>query len=281
MSVSSRLRYEVLRRDNYTCRYCGGTPPNVTLTVDHVTPVTLGGSDDPSNLVAACSACNSGKSATPVDAALVENVRDDALRWSTAMAAVVKVRTDELAAERAVIARFDSCWTKWTAKHGPVPREAGWRGSIVRFLAAGLDEEFLGEAVQKSMVANRVPIADVWRYFCGICWRELNKRREMASELLANPSNTDARQPDQEFPYMEYMYWLLMEIVGQLGGDRQAQRIADKALFEGMSNANRIFADQIAAGVHEDEAHESVMASFEADSAKYLHAISLTKTVGE
>lgn len=58
MAVSKRLRYEILRRDNHTCRYCGATAPDVKLTVDHVVPVALGGSDVPTNLVAACDACN-------------------------------------------------------------------------------------------------------------------------------------------------------------------------------------------------------------------------------
>lgn len=35
MPVSKRLRYEVLRRDSHTCRYCGGAAPDVKLTVDH------------------------------------------------------------------------------------------------------------------------------------------------------------------------------------------------------------------------------------------------------
>jgi 5-methylcytosine-specific restriction endonuclease McrA len=39
MAVSKRTRYEVLRRDNHACRYCGGIAPDVILTVDHVTPV--------------------------------------------------------------------------------------------------------------------------------------------------------------------------------------------------------------------------------------------------
>ena len=42
MSVSRRLRFEILRRDNYTCCYCGAKSPDVTLAVDHVLPVTLG-----------------------------------------------------------------------------------------------------------------------------------------------------------------------------------------------------------------------------------------------
>jgi hypothetical protein len=62
MAVSKRLRYEILRRDNHTCRYCGASAPDVPLRVDHVTPVALGGSDKPDNLVASCEACNSGKS---------------------------------------------------------------------------------------------------------------------------------------------------------------------------------------------------------------------------
>lgn len=58
MTVSKRIRFEVLRRDNYTCRYCGGSAPDVKLTVDHVMPVALG---DPTNLVTACKDCNAGK----------------------------------------------------------------------------------------------------------------------------------------------------------------------------------------------------------------------------
>lgn len=66
MAVSKRLRYEILRRDNHTCRYCGASAPDVPLRVDHVTPVALGGSDKPENLVTSCEPCNSGKSSTIV-----------------------------------------------------------------------------------------------------------------------------------------------------------------------------------------------------------------------
>lgn len=64
MPVTKRVRFEVLRRDNHTCHYCGARAPEVA--IDHVVPVALGGSDNPENLVAACAPCNSGKSsATP------------------------------------------------------------------------------------------------------------------------------------------------------------------------------------------------------------------------
>lgn len=77
MAVSRRLRFEILRRDGHTCRYCGAKAPEAALTVDHVIPVALGGGDEPNNLVAACSDCNSGKSSVPADAAVVEDVDED------------------------------------------------------------------------------------------------------------------------------------------------------------------------------------------------------------
>ena len=50
---------EVLRRDNFTCQYCGKRLPY--LTIDHVIPRRLGGSHTWDNLVAACPACNHRK----------------------------------------------------------------------------------------------------------------------------------------------------------------------------------------------------------------------------
>jgi 5-methylcytosine-specific restriction endonuclease McrA len=50
---------EILRRDNYTCQYCGQPSPH--MTIDHVMPRRLGGIHGWDNLVAACPACNHRK----------------------------------------------------------------------------------------------------------------------------------------------------------------------------------------------------------------------------
>ncbi len=52
-------RREILRRDNFTCSYCG--KHTTDLTIDHVLPRHLGGVQTWSNVVAACSACNHRK----------------------------------------------------------------------------------------------------------------------------------------------------------------------------------------------------------------------------
>jgi len=67
MSVSTRTRFEVFKRDNFTCQYCGQTPPNVTLECDHIVPRCEGGEDKKTNLVTACFQCNRGKASIPLD----------------------------------------------------------------------------------------------------------------------------------------------------------------------------------------------------------------------
>ncbi len=56
VSLSKR---EILRRDNYTCQYCGRRTN--MLTIDHVVPRHLGGDHSWHNLVAACGPCNRRK----------------------------------------------------------------------------------------------------------------------------------------------------------------------------------------------------------------------------
>lgn len=61
-SISKSIRFEVFKRDRFTCVYCGATAPDVTLTIDHVHPVAKGGDNDILNLVTCCWECNAGKS---------------------------------------------------------------------------------------------------------------------------------------------------------------------------------------------------------------------------
>jgi len=65
-TVSSKLRFQVLRRDGFKCVYCGITASASELHVDHVIPVVDGGSDEPANLVTSCIDCNLGKGKTRI-----------------------------------------------------------------------------------------------------------------------------------------------------------------------------------------------------------------------
>ena len=61
--ISKKLRFEVFKRDSFTCQYCGKSAPDVVLHVDHIKPVKEGGTNDITNLVTACADCNLGKGA--------------------------------------------------------------------------------------------------------------------------------------------------------------------------------------------------------------------------
>lgn len=61
--IGKRLRFEVFKRDKFTCQYCGRAAPDVTLHVDHIEPVAAGGETTLLNLVTACADCNLGKGA--------------------------------------------------------------------------------------------------------------------------------------------------------------------------------------------------------------------------
>lgn len=63
MSVSKRVRFEVFKRDKFTCQYCGRSAPDIVLHCDHITPKASGGTDDILNLVTSCADCNLGKGA--------------------------------------------------------------------------------------------------------------------------------------------------------------------------------------------------------------------------
>lgn len=59
--ISKALRFEVFKRDKFTCQYCGEHAPTVVLQVDHIQPVAQGGNNDILNLITSCFSCNNGK----------------------------------------------------------------------------------------------------------------------------------------------------------------------------------------------------------------------------
>lgn len=188
MAVSKRLRYEILRRDANTCRYCGAKAPDVPLRVDHVTPVALGGSDHPTNLVTACEPCNSGKTSSSPDATLVADVSSDALRWAAAMAQAVESLKAEQAPKAAYRESFNQAWNEWAytyqGKKETFDLPAGWKGSLDTFREAGLPREVWPDIIEKAMTNPTVKANNTFRYCCGIAWRMVGELQERAKSIL-------------------------------------------------------------------------------------------------
>jgi hypothetical protein len=175
MAVTKRTRFEVLKRDNHTCRYCGGVAPDAILTVDHVLPISLGGSDDPTNLVAACRDCNMGKASTSPTEEVVADVKQSDLTHAMAMIRAGEIRMAERAKLMAFLSLFLDSW------HVSVPND--WENSVGQLYAAGLLEDDLLDASHIAQVARGV-FDTRFTYFCGVAWRRVRQTQEIAKALI-------------------------------------------------------------------------------------------------
>ncbi|WP_098007881.1 HNH endonuclease [Streptomyces sp. sk226] len=202
MPVTKRLRYEVMRRDNYTCRYCGAAAPSVKLTIDHVIPQALGGPDEPANLVAACEDCNSGKTSTPADSPIVTDVTADAVRWSVAMQKAAEASRADFEVAAGYREVFLNAWTTWGRTLGSVqrsiPLDPTWQSTLDTLRTAGLPDWELEEAVRSAMSQKRVTPENTFRYFCGICWKKVRSLHDRAAEILTATDSATEREEGQE-----------------------------------------------------------------------------------
>ena len=80
MTVSLKLRFEVFKKDDFTCQYCGRKTPEVILELEHIIPVSKGGTDELDNLTTSCFKCNRGKGVSLLDTILKDGDIHDETR---------------------------------------------------------------------------------------------------------------------------------------------------------------------------------------------------------
>lgn len=205
MAVSKRLRYEILRRDSHTCRYCGASAPDVPLRIDHVTPVALGGTDTPDNLVASCEPCNSGKSSVQPDATTVADVSRDAVRWSVAWKQAAEEERLSSSIRATKTAEVIDVFTRSIkARYGAapyLPQDA--EASVVRWLELGLPQEKITELIAYTISRTAVAPDNKWRYFAGCCWSALKEIEQRTRAILgtveevSEPSSDELDEDDE------------------------------------------------------------------------------------
>ena len=170
MAVTKRTRFEVLRRDNYTCRYCRSE--DGALTVDHVTPTALGGGDGPDNLVAACKDCNVGKSSTSPDERTVTDVSDDELEWASNLRAALMEYDKGIDEKWLHRDDFLRQWNQWTTPDGStVELPPNWEGSVDQWMALGVRIGTLNEAIRIAMTKSGLQPGEEFRYLAGVVWK--------------------------------------------------------------------------------------------------------------
>lgn len=202
MSVSVRTRFEVFKRDRFTCAYCGKHPPDVLLECDHIIPVAAGGSDDLENLVTACWDCNRGKADRLLDEGTAPAVNQASLEAMQERLEQARAYVETLTAMQAVtdqmVFRVQEAWAKaWKAdlvetEDGRVqykfPEGSGGEFPSVASIKGVLRELSLEDVLYAvDECAERKESDRYWpnnyavRYFFGIC-RNLARLRKRIPE---------------------------------------------------------------------------------------------------
>jgi hypothetical protein len=225
MAVSKRLRFEIFRRDNHTCRYCGASAPDVPLRVDHVTPVALGGTDTPDNLVTSCEPCNGGKSSASPDAHHVAAVSDDALRWADAMKQAADNLLELEKPKDEYRDAFLAEWNRWhvgkdEAKKVELPVD--WKPTVERFRVAGIPAWMWADIVDVGMAKEKVKPENTFRYCCGIAWNKVTQLQAEAKRIVGGEACTgDANQAHAALASAALAIWQ-DEAARELTVDRRA-----------------------------------------------------------
>lgn len=214
MTVSKRLRFEVLKRDNHTCRYCGASAPDVKLAVDHVTPVALGGTDLPTNLVTACVDCNSGKTSTASSDYLVADIKEGALRHAELAREAYKVLVEQQGKRNDYIDEWVDAWTAGD----DVPSD--WRKSIARWFEMGVPIDIPVDAAEIACASSKwFKGTGRFSYMCGIVWRQVQAVTDLASEYEAIEGSFMSEDTLLDIKYENYL-------LGVESGCKQSERDA-------------------------------------------------------
>lgn len=180
MALSVRTRFEIFKRDDYTCRYCGRKSPDVVLEVDHVVPQCDGGNDDPMNLVTACWDCNRGKAGVPLTHVLTgEDPHDKAIEL---LERERQLQEYNRVLERERYEREQAAWRLseyWLDEQGLLTekqkqdnswtigrQDFAWLKSALKWCPEQQIKEFMDVAIGKRLTKNM-------RYVAGCCrnWR--------------------------------------------------------------------------------------------------------------
>lgn len=162
--LGNRLRFEVFKRDGFTCMYCGNKPPQIVLEVDHIVPVSKGGTNSIENLVCSCFSCNRGKAANLLgvlpNSAIEENTREKVKQYAEYIKWIKeKAKLDEQAIDFV-------CAVYETYIEGYTPSER-FRKTILDFIQR-IGIEDTTKAMQIS--CSRMKEHHIYKYFCGVCW---------------------------------------------------------------------------------------------------------------
>jgi len=173
--ISKKLRFEVFKRDSFSCQYCGRRAPDVVLQCDHIKPVVDGGSNDILNLTTSCVDCNAGKGARSLSEQAALSKQLDQLEQLQARREQIEMLIEWREAlsnlDDEVVGRIEEHWKRITEntvslnshgrdglkklvkRHGVDLVLRAMQESGISYLKRGEDQKFTFESCEKAFQA--------------------------------------------------------------------------------------------------------------------------------
>lgn len=183
--LTKAIRFEVFKRDHFTCQYCGRKSPEVILEVDHIVPVAEGGTNDIINLVTSCRDCNRGKGKRKLDdnAAVLKQRAELELmaERQEQVEMMIQWKNDMSAMDNMLVENLSDYWITIT---GYDISEAGIRMLRSCYNRFGYSEvyEAITIAVDKYFKDNAISAADAFHKIGGICYNRKKQRENDAEQ---------------------------------------------------------------------------------------------------
>jgi DNA-directed RNA polymerase subunit RPC12/RpoP len=177
-AITKKKRFDIFKRDGFSCQYCGATPPKVVLQVDHIHPVSKGGDNHEDNLITSCQPCNLGKHAVLLNV-IPKSLKQKAAEVKEAEAQimayyeVLEARKERLARESWRIV------SELNIENNDGSVRSDWLFGINKFIEKlGFYDVMEYASLASSSKSNSGKEAR-FKYFCGICWNKIREQNDV------------------------------------------------------------------------------------------------------
>lgn len=170
ISLTKKQRFNVFKRDAFTCQYCGATPPGAVMEVDHIHPVSQGGKNSIDNLVTACFDCNRGKS-DGLLTSLPESVADKTAFMQEKLEQLKEFERLIKSKRKLEEKQIDEVQDAFKVHFDGFSFSPKFRESVRLFLSK-MSSHIVVDYMH--LACTRIPRRDdAIKYFCGICWKTI------------------------------------------------------------------------------------------------------------
>lgn len=169
MAISQKIRFEVFKRDNFTCQYCGRKAPDIILEIDHIVSKKEEGTDDIYNLITSCFDCNRGKRDKLLQNKIARgDLKKDVVNLEEQIEQIKIFKDLQNQKELRELSELEEVISYWYETSKNNKRGSGYcvENSFKKFLKH-LSVSEIKEAIDITYLQGR---PNYFKYFCGICW---------------------------------------------------------------------------------------------------------------